>query len=110
MTPSARIAATIEILDEIARADAPADAIISNWLRTHRFAGSKDKRAIREQVYRDLRSGARLRWISTALDADPGSTRIRTIIASEQEGAGTAQARFDGSGYGPEVLSVVVTG
>jgi len=105
MTPSARIAATIEILDEIARADAPADAIISNWFRTHRFAGSKDKRAIREQVYRDLRSGARLRWISTALDADPGSARIRTIIASEQEGAGTAQARFDGSGYGPEVLS-----
>lgn len=105
MTPSARVAATIEILEDIARADAPADAIIANWFRTHRFAGSKDKRAIREQVYRDLRSGARLRWISSALDADPDSARIRTIIASEQEGAGTAQARFDGSAYGPEALS-----
>lgn len=105
MTPSARVAATIEILDEIARADAPADAILANWFRTHRFAGSKDKRAIRELVYRDLRAGARLRWMCRSLGADADSPRIRTIIASEQEGAGTALARFDGKGYGPEPLN-----
>jgi len=105
MTPSARVAATIEILDEVATANAPADAILANWFRTHRFAGSKDKRAIRELVYRDLRKGALLRWMSATLDADPESARVRTIIASEQEGAGTAVSRFDGKGYGPEVLS-----
>ena len=105
MTPSARVAATSEILDEVATANAPADAILANWFRTHRLAGSKDKRAIRELVYRDLRKGALLRWMSVTLDADPQSARVRTIIASEQEGAGTAVSRFDGKGYGPEVLS-----
>jgi 16S rRNA (cytosine967-C5)-methyltransferase len=105
MTPAARVAATLDILEEIARADAPADAIIANWTRTHRFAGSKDKRAIRELVYRDLREGARLRWLCGELDADPASPRTRTIIASELEGAGTAAARFNGSNYAPEVLS-----
>lgn len=105
MTPAARVAATLEILEEITRADAPADAIIANWTRTHRFAGSKDKRAIRELVYRDLREGARLRWLCAALDADPASPRDRTIIASELEGAGTAVARFNGSNYGPAELT-----
>lgn len=105
MTPAARVAATLEILDEIARADAPADAIIANWTRTHRFAGSKDKRAIRELVYRDLREGARLRWLCGTLETDPNSPRARTIIASELEGAGTALARFNGSGYGPTELT-----
>lgn len=105
MTPAARVAATLEILDEIARADAPADAIIANWTRTHRFAGSKDKRAIRELVYRDLREGARLRWLCGALDADPAAPRTRTIIASELEGAGTAAARFNGANYAPTELT-----
>jgi len=105
MIPSARVAAALEILDDIARADAPADAIISNWNRTHRFAGSKDKRAIRELVYRDLRKGAQYRWLSGLVGGDPTSPRARMIMASEQEGAGTAVARFDGSQYGPPVLS-----
>jgi len=109
MTPSARVAAALEILDDIARADSPADAIIANWNRTHRFAGSKDKRAIRELVYRDLRQGARYRWLSRLVGADPGSPRARMILASEQEGAGTAVARFDGSQYGPETLTEVET-
>ena len=109
MTPSARVAAAIEVLNDIARANAPADAIMANWFRTHRFAGSKDKRAIRELVYRDLRKGAQLRWMCGLLDADPASARARTIIASEQEGAGTAVARFDGSAYGPETLNETET-
>ncbi len=105
MTPSARVAAAIEILEEIARGDAPADAVLKNWTRTHRFAGSKDRRAIRELVYRDFRKGAQLRWLAGALDADPGSPRARTIISCELEGAGTAKARFDGTKYGPDELT-----
>ncbi|MDE0780157.1 MAG: RsmB/NOP family class I SAM-dependent RNA methyltransferase, partial [Alphaproteobacteria bacterium] len=105
MIPSARVAAAIEILDEIARADAPADAILANWTRTHRFAGSKDRRAIRELVYRDLRKGAQYRWLSKLVGGDPASPRARMMVASEQEGAGTAVARFDGSQYGPSSLA-----
>jgi len=60
MTPQARVQAAIEILDEIvlaARAKgAPADRLLSDWFRTRRFAGSKDRRAVRELVYAAIRA------------------------------------------------------
>ena len=59
MTPAARLQAAIEILDEViaaARNDgAPADAIVSAYFKTRRYAGSKDRRAVRELVYRAIR-------------------------------------------------------
>lgn len=59
MTPSARVQAAIEILDlviEAARANgAPADRLIADWFRSRRFAGSKDRRAVRELAYRAIR-------------------------------------------------------
>lgn len=64
MTPSARVQAAVEILDLViaaARDDGPpADSIVSNYFRTRRYAGSKDRRAVRELVYRAIRrSGER---------------------------------------------------
>lgn len=60
MTPQARVQAGIEILDLViaaARAGgAPADRIVSDWFRTRRFAGSKDRRAVRELVYAAIRA------------------------------------------------------
>lgn len=59
MTPQARVQAAIEILDAViaaARAKgAPADRILSDWFRPRRFAGSKDRRAVRELVYAAIR-------------------------------------------------------
>src|SRR5687767_3353624 len=64
MTPSARTQAAIELLDEVivaARDDGPpADALVRNYFKTRRYAGSKDRRAVRELVYRAIRrSGER---------------------------------------------------
>ena len=64
MTPSARTQAAIDILDEViaaARDDGPpADAIVRLYFKTRRYAGSKDRRAVRELVYRVIRrSGER---------------------------------------------------
>ena len=60
MTPAARVQAAIEILDLVIDAarhqGAPADRIVSDWFRTRRFAGSKDRRAVRELVYRAIRA------------------------------------------------------
>ncbi|MEY4238076.1 MAG: hypothetical protein RL339_677, partial [Pseudomonadota bacterium] len=60
MTPAARVQAAIEILDLVitaARANgAPADRIVSEWFRTRRFAGSKDRRAVRDLVYAAIRA------------------------------------------------------
>jgi 16S rRNA (cytosine967-C5)-methyltransferase len=64
MTPAARLQAAAEILDEVivsARDDgAPADSIVTRYFKTRRYAGSKDRRAVRELVFRAIRrSGER---------------------------------------------------
>ena len=104
MTPSARVAAAIGILDDIARADSPADAILRDWARRNRFAGSKDRRAVRELVYRDLRGGARYRWLAAVQGGDPENPRTRMIVACETETPGSVAELFDGDGYGPAAL------
>jgi 16S rRNA (cytosine967-C5)-methyltransferase len=64
MTPAARLQAAIEILDEViasARDDGPpADTIVTRYFKHRRYAGSKDRRAVRELVFRAIRrSGER---------------------------------------------------
>src|SRR6185295_13931831 len=59
MTPAARLQAAIEILDgviESARSDgAPADVIVTRYFKQRRYAGSKDRRAMRGLVLRAIR-------------------------------------------------------
>jgi len=62
MTPAARLQAAVEILDLViqsAREDgAPADALVTRYFKTRRYAGSKDRRAVRELVFRAIRRAA----------------------------------------------------
>jgi 16S rRNA (cytosine967-C5)-methyltransferase len=62
MTPAARLQAAIEVLDEVivsARDDgSPADSIVTRYFKTRRYAGSKDRRAVRELVFRTVRAVA----------------------------------------------------
>ncbi len=62
MTPAARLQAAIEVLDEViasARADGPpADSIVTRYFKQRRYAGSKDRRAVRELVFRAIRRTA----------------------------------------------------
>ncbi len=62
MTPAARLQAAIEVLDEVvasARDDGPpADAIVTRYFKTRRYAGSGDRRAVRELVFRAIRRSA----------------------------------------------------
>ncbi len=93
MTPSARVQAAIEILDEViasARDDGPpADAIVQRYFKTRRYAGSKDRRAVRELVYRAIRrSGER---------PDSGRAAMLGVAGDDEELA----MLFDGSGHGP---------
>ena len=92
MTPAARVQTSIELLDAIIAAalskGAPADRILADWFRNNRFAGSKDRRAIRELVYAAIRAcgpvpengrGAMLRLAETDESIAPlfdGSNRI----------------------------------
>ena len=62
MTPAARLQAAIEVLDEVigsARDDGPpADTIVTRYFKHRRYAGSKDRRAVRELVFRAIRRAA----------------------------------------------------
>lgn len=81
MTPAARLQAGIEILDQVivsARDEgAPADALVTRYFKTRRYAGSKDRRAVRELVFRGIRRTAerpdsgRAAMVGLAAD-DPG--------------------------------------
>lgn len=59
MTPSARVQAAIDLLDQIIVAaregGAAADTLIARYFSTRRYAGSKDRRAVRELVYAAIR-------------------------------------------------------
>lgn len=93
MTPSARVQAAIEILDEViaaARDDGPpADVIVQRYFKTRRYAGSKDRRAVRELVYRVIRrSGDR---------PDSGRAAMVGLASDDPDLA----ASFDGSPHGP---------
>ena len=54
MTPGARVAAAIEILHDMSEGLA-AEQALTRWSRRSRFAGSKDRAAIRDHVFDVLR-------------------------------------------------------
>ncbi len=96
MTPAARVQTAIEILDAIAAAaregGAPADAIIAEAMRQRRYAGSKDRRAIRGLVYDAIRN---IRSVP-----DTGRAAMLALVDERTELA----ELFDGSGYGPAAI------
>ncbi len=55
MTPGARIGAAIEILHDLIANPRPADKALREWGASHRFAGSKDRAAIRSHVFAAFR-------------------------------------------------------
>jgi 16S rRNA (cytosine967-C5)-methyltransferase len=65
MTPAARIAAAAGILDDIL-AGQPAERTLTNWARGARYAGSKDRAAVRDLVYDGLRRRRSLAWVGGA--------------------------------------------
>ena len=99
MTPGARISAMIEILETVL-AGVPTEKALTNWARARRFAGSKDRAAIRDYVYQAVRcrrsSGA---WPS------PGSARAWALGSLRQQGADIG-ALFNGLGHAPAVLDL----
>ena len=98
MTPQARIQAAIEILDAVIAAarsrGAPADRVFSEWFRIRRFAGSGDRRAVREIVYAAIRACGEV----------PASGRAAVLRLGEADPA--LRALFDGSRHGPAPVGV----
>jgi 16S rRNA (cytosine967-C5)-methyltransferase len=108
LTPSARIAAAIELLSVIAREDRPADAVASYYFRSRRFIGAKDRRAISERVWGCLRRRARLGWWLKELAVEdwPRERVIADLVLSEKCDAAAIAALFTGEHNAPEKLTV----
>ena len=62
MTPAARVACAIEILEAVVNSNRPADRVVSDEMRRRRFMGSKDRHAVGDQIYRALRHRSRFDW------------------------------------------------
>jgi 16S rRNA (cytosine967-C5)-methyltransferase len=62
MTPAARLAAAIELLEAVEQSDRPADATANDFFRNRRFIGSGDRRAISDRAWSVLRHRRRLTW------------------------------------------------
>ncbi|MCW9042799.1 MAG: RsmB/NOP family class I SAM-dependent RNA methyltransferase [Pseudopelagicola sp.] len=98
MTPAARVQTAAELLDDIL-AGAPAEQVLTRWARASRFAGSKDRAAVRDHVYDVLRRRRSVRPVAL-----PESGRALMLGLLAQDGA-DIEALFAGGGYGPAPLS-----
>ena len=97
VTPGARVAAAIEVLDAV-EDGIPAEQALTRWARQSRFAGSKDRAAVRDHVFDALRL-----WRSTAALGGGETGRARMIGLLRQQGE-ALNALFDGSGHAPAPL------
>lgn len=97
MTPAARTQAAIELLDAVIAAaeagGAAADTLVSRYFSTRRYAGARDRRAVRDLVYAAIRlAGER-----------PASGRAALVTLADADPA--LAATFDGSPYGPAEIA-----
>ncbi|SLN14798.1 RsmB/NOP family class I SAM-dependent RNA methyltransferase [Pseudooctadecabacter jejudonensis] len=93
MTPAARVAAAIEILDDVLSGQS-AEAALKTWGRSNRYAGSKDRAAVRDHVFQAIRRRASFAWLG---GADTG----RGLMLGAARFTGDVDAWFSGQGYAP---------
>lgn len=98
MTPAARLAAAIAILEQV-REGAPAERALTNWGRASRFAGSGDRAAVRDHVFDVLRC----RGSFAALGGGESGRALVLGLARAQ--ALAVAALFTGEGHAPAPLS-----
>ncbi|MEM9968781.1 MAG: RsmB/NOP family class I SAM-dependent RNA methyltransferase [Pseudomonadota bacterium] len=98
MTPGAQVAAAIDVLDQIAAGTAAEKALIA-WARKSRFAGSKDREAVRDHVF-DV-----LRCRRLAAHYGQGDTGRALMIGLLRLQGRSMEACFNGQGYAPKPLS-----
>lgn len=98
MIPGARVQAAIHCLDRILAGTA-AQQVLTTWGRQNRYAGSKDRAAVRDLVFGALRRRRSSAWIG---GAETG--RAVMIGALVQDGA-DLDALFDGQGHAPAPLT-----
>ncbi|MBT8460577.1 MAG: RsmB/NOP family class I SAM-dependent RNA methyltransferase [Boseongicola sp.] len=98
MTPAARVQAAIEILDLVA-SDVAVEKALTGWGRRSRFAGSKDRAAVRDHVFSALRCKRSFGWLGG------GETGRHLMFGALRAEGIDPSALFNGLGHGPEPLT-----
>ena len=104
MTPAARLAAAASILDRISAGKQPAEAVLKTWGTENRYAGSRDRRAVAERVYRVIRARGRLVWAMGGRE-DGRALVIGSLSLIDGLPLEEIEALHSGDGYGPKPLS-----
>lgn len=102
MTPGARLSAAIALIDAIFAGE-PAERELTRWARASRFAGSKDRAAVRDLVYDALRRRRSLGW------QGGGDTGRAVVLAQAAESGEDLAALFTGEGFDPAPVTAAET-
>lgn len=107
MKPSARIQASIDVLEVIANPRVPMDACIGDYMRNRRYIGSKDRSEIVERVYAVVRHYARLGWWveKTGLPDTPRTAILLWLALGEGAKVRRIRDLCDGTQYAPPEVS-----
>ena len=98
MTPAARLQAAIEILDQVL-AGMAAEQALTGWARRSRFAGSKDRAAVRDHVFHALRNR------NSHADLGGAMTGRGLVLGGVRAGGADPDSLFTGIGHAPKELN-----
>lgn len=102
MTPSARLSAAIEVLDDLITRRRPASDALKDWGLAHRFAGSGDRAAIAAYVYDALRCKASSSFMMG--DDTPRAILLGSLRKARGLDAEKISSLCDGSRFAPQPL------
>ncbi|GLS33638.1 16S rRNA (cytosine967-C5)-methyltransferase [Mesorhizobium albiziae] len=98
-----RLAAAIEVLEDIEKRHRPAADVLRDWGLSHRFAGAGDRAAIGNIVYDALRRKRSAAWL---FDSDtPRALGFGALVLEWSETPESLNAAIDGDKFAPEPLS-----
>ena len=98
-----RLAAAIEVLEDIERRHRPAADALKDWGLSHRFAGAGDRGAIGNIVYDALRRKRSAGWLLG--DDSPRAIGFGALLLEWKETAQSLNATLDGDRFAPQPLS-----
>jgi 16S rRNA (cytosine967-C5)-methyltransferase len=98
-----RLAAAIEVLEDIERRHRPAAEALRDWGLSHRFAGAGDRAAIGNIVYDALRRRRSAAWL---FDSDaPRALGFGALVLEWSETPESLSAELEGDRFAPEPLN-----
>ena len=108
MIPAARLASVIEILEKVEEENLNIDHLLVRYFKRRRYAGSKDRRQIRERIYRIVRNRFKLEWWLQEVIGEPHTSRLLVLsdlaffeFCSQSE----LDEIFNGAVHHPELLN-----